>query len=137
MARTSRHEKHKPQILRLLSEGLKPSDIAKQFPAIPTSTVYAWAKEFQNISRTGGDSGTPAPLRLPIDPESPLERIIQALWDIHANPTAPGAGLQVQALQALMRAVQIQAGIGQESPSKPSTGISEDALREVEDLLGA
>jgi hypothetical protein len=136
MARRSRHEQHKSEVFRLLAEGLTPAAVSKEFPDIPRRTVYDWATEFRTMCDKGANSAQ-APIRLPIDPESPLERIIQALWDIHANPTAPGAGLQVQVLQALMRAVQIQAGMGQESPTKPSTGISEEALREVEDLLGA
>lgn len=104
MARRSEFEHQKPEVFRMLAEGFKPQEILKQLPGLPQSTVYVWAKEFQNLSETGGVQRE----RLPIDPESPLDKIINALWDLHRDPTVDGAGVLVQVLNALLRAEQIR-----------------------------
>ena len=105
MARPGRFDHLKSEVFRLLAEGLRPQEILKQFPGLPSSTVYDWQKEFRNIS---GISGQPRE-KMPIDPESPLEKIINALWDLHSSPTQDGAGIMVQVLNALLRAEQIRA----------------------------
>jgi uncharacterized protein (DUF433 family) len=105
MARRSNHEHQKPEVFRLLAEGFTPAEILEQLPDIPRSTVYDWAKEFRTVSGNGG--GT-ARVAMPIDPESPLDKIINALWDLHRDPTTDGAGIMVQVLNALLRAEQVR-----------------------------
>ena len=106
MARRSDHEHLKPEVFRLLSEGFKPAEIIDNFKRqgvkVPKSTVYDWAKEFRNVSGTGA--------RVPvlIDPESPLQKIMNAMWDVHADPTKDGAQVRVNILNALLRAEQFR-----------------------------
>lgn len=50
MARPGRFEHLKADILLMFSQELKPNDILKQFPDIPTTTVYRWFTEWQNGS---------------------------------------------------------------------------------------
>jgi len=105
MARPGRFDHLKPEVFRLFAEGMKPREILKQFTGLPSSTVYDWQKEFRNISGISGQARD----KMPIDPESPLEKIINALWDLHAMPTQDGAGIMVQVLNALLRAEQVRA----------------------------
>jgi uncharacterized protein (DUF433 family) len=104
MARPGKFDHHKPEVFRLLAEGLKPQEILKELPDIPQANVYRWAKEFEKTSQTGRHVRE----KLPIDPESPLDKIINALWDLHKDPTMDGAGIMVQVLNALLRAEQLR-----------------------------
>lgn len=90
----------------MLSEGFKPNEIIQNFidkgVDVAKSTIYDWAKEFRNLS---GNNGR---ISIPIDPESPLQRIINAMWDVHSNPTEDGAQIKVNVLNGLLRAEQFR-----------------------------
>ena len=91
-----------------MSEGFSVTEVRKQFPKIPKSTLYDWAKEFRNLSESGAGRSRQ---RMPIDPESPLDKICNALWDIVHEPEKKGAAVAVQALRALLQAEQSRATI--------------------------
>jgi hypothetical protein len=102
MPRKSDYEHFKPEVLRLLQEGFKVSEILRQMPQLAKSTAYDWEKEFRISS---GISKTPA-FPLPLDPESPLDKIKNALWDIVHEPD--GKGVAVQALNSLVKVFQLE-----------------------------
>lgn len=100
MARPGKFDHLKPEILRLLAEGVSQAEIHKQYPGMPKGTLSRWANiEVVRIQKEL--SSKPEHLRLPIDPESPLEKIKNALWDIVYNPD--GKGVAVQALNLLIK----------------------------------
>ena len=115
MARPGRFDHLKPEVFRLIAEGLRFSQILKIHPEIPKGTLSAWFNTVNNIDselvqnypepvQNPPEPLRPLPvprLRLPIDPESPLEKIKNALWDIVYNPE--GKGTAVQALNILLR----------------------------------
>jgi hypothetical protein len=117
MARPGRFDHLKPEIFRLIAEGMTFSQILKIHPEISKGTLSLWfsavnnigsepvqndSEPVQNPPKPPRQSAMPAPrLRLPIDPESPLEKIKNALWDIVYNPE--GKGTAVQALNILLR----------------------------------
>lgn len=115
MARRSTVENLKPEVFELLKQGLRPKEIRERLPQLPSSTAYDWAKEFRIISGVP-ESISAKPIEpqalaavsplLPKDPETPLEKIKHALWDIVANPE--GKHTAVQALNALVKIAQIE-----------------------------
>lgn len=101
MARPGRHDHLKPEILRLIQEGLTFGEILRQYPELPKATLNGWFTQFGTGSeQVRNPPGQPRP-RLPIDPESPIEKIRNALWDIVYTPE--GKGTAVQALNALIK----------------------------------
>lgn len=100
MARPGRYDHLKPEILRLLAEGVSQAEIRRQHPDLPKGTLSAWANSPPVQNQLELSSETPR-LRLPIDPESPIEKIKNALWDIVYNPEGKGAA--VQALNLLIK----------------------------------
>ncbi|MEM9945471.1 MAG: hypothetical protein AAF810_05335 [Cyanobacteria bacterium P01_D01_bin.36] len=122
----------KPEVMRLLQEGVALTEIKKKFPDLASSTLYKWkdickSSSSKNNSRTipepprqnsgisknglglaeGNNQPLPVPedARLPIDPETPLEKIRNALWDIVSDPE--GKGVAVQALNILVKIEQL------------------------------
>ena len=114
----SKHEHHKPAVERLVSEGLNFAAIKKQFPLIPNGTLSRWVNAFEEKLRVipkGDTEQLPdqlesipaARVRLAkIDPDSPLDKITRALWDVVDRPDQDGAGVKVQALNSLFKIVQ-------------------------------
>lgn len=100
MARPGRFDHLKPEILRLLAEGVSQAEIRGQYPDIPKATLSQWANSEVILNQLEQGSKPPQ-LRLPIDPETPLEKIRAALWDIVYNPEGKGAA--VQALNLLIK----------------------------------
>lgn len=114
VARPGRFDHLKPEILRLLAEGLSPSEIRKQHPDIPKATLYDWAG---SISDNSPENSPKAPRpRLPIDPESPIEKIKNALWDIVYNPQGKGAAVQALNILLKIEAPWIAAGLPEPPP---------------------
>lgn len=113
----------------MLSEGFKPTEIIQHFVGqgidVAKSTIYDWAKEFRNLS---GNNGRVA---IPIDPESPLQRIINAMWDVLHDPTEEGAQVKVNVLNSLLRAEQFrhQIEIDRFSPDEMSDADLEKIAR--------
>lgn len=106
MARPGKFNHLKPEILRLIAEGVAWSDIRSQYPELPERTLADWVKRFRNAAESPAESTAKPPQlapkpRLPIDPESPLEKIKHALWDIVYDPQGKGAA--VQALNILLK----------------------------------
>ena len=118
MAGRSKYEQHKPAVERLVNEGLGFAEIKNQFPDIPNGTLSRWVNAFKEKMILEGRAyleqipNTPesipaARVRLAkIDPESPLDKITCALWDVVDHPEQDGAGVKVQALNALFKIVQ-------------------------------
>lgn len=100
MARKGRYDHLKPEILRLLAEGVSQAEILRQYPSMAKGTLSSWANSIpvRNVSELGSESPR---ARLPIDPESPIEKIRNALWDIVYSPEGKGAA--VQALNILLK----------------------------------
>jgi hypothetical protein len=124
MPRRAKFEHLKPEVFRLLAEGFKPQEILQQLPDIPQSTVYDWQKEFRYLSENGGNKRE----RLPIDPESPLDKIMNALWDVVNDPTTEGANTKVNALNALLRVEQVRVA---QFVSLDFDGMDEEQLKKI------
>ena len=91
----------------MIKEGFDWGEIMKQFPKLPKATLSGWFKQVRNISSESSEPGSQPPKqRLPIDPESPIEKIKNALWDIVYNPE--GKGVAVQALNSLIKVHQLE-----------------------------
>lgn len=101
MARPGKFDHLKPEILRLIAEGVSQADIRRQYPGLPKGTLSAWANAINPTPKRSELSSEPPKPRLPIDPESPLEKIKHALWDIVYDPQGKGAA--VQALNILLK----------------------------------
>jgi hypothetical protein len=101
MARPGKFDHLKPEILRLLAEGVTQAEILRQHPGIPKGTLSLWASSVAPVRNNSERSSEPPKPRLPIDPESPLEKIKNALWDIVYEPQGKGAA--VQALNILLK----------------------------------
>ena len=115
MARPGRFDHLKPEVLRLLAEGLKQSEILRQYPDLPKATLSGWASSVSSEPRS--EPPKPAPrLRLPIDPESPIEKIKNALWDIVYNPQGKGAAVQALNILLKIEAPWIAAGLPDPAP---------------------
>jgi len=134
MARISPYEHLKPEIFALIDEGRKTSEICAAFPAIPTATVYVWAKEYRlhgaPVSRKGeGDSRiVEAPPTKPhlvsvapqnVEPLSPvdgpslreeLRQVRRWLWKQMRSPSEDSA-VQFQGANAYLRAIQVEMGL--------------------------
>lgn len=107
MARPGKWDHIKPEVFRLIKEGFKWAEIMEQFPNLPKGTLSGWFRQVENISSESSEpSSEPQRVRLPIDPESPLEKIKNALWDIVYQPE--GKGTAVQALNCLIRVHQME-----------------------------
>ena len=115
MAGKSRYGHHKPAIERLVREGLNYSEIKQQYPNIPNGTLHGWVTAFQEKIKAENPRGfsndseavPQARVRLAsIDPDSPLDKITRALWDVVDRPDQDGAGVKVQALNSLFKIVQ-------------------------------
>jgi hypothetical protein len=134
MARRGKFDHLKPEILRLLAEGLSQAEIRKQYPDIPKGTLSLWANlpPVQKCSELRSE--TPRP-RLPIDPESPIEKIKHALWDIVYNPEGKGAAVQALNILLKIEAPWI-AGGGTEPPSDDDSN-EVKVTRKVVDAQGA
>ena len=128
MARTGKWEKFKPEVIRLIQEGLKFSDIRKEFPQIPKGTLAGWCKSYSEQRAERSDSvRTPPKLNLPIDPESPIERVRNKLWDIADDPE--GKGVAVQALNAILKSFEVEARLASDWSDN---SIDDDAVQSVE-----
>ena len=77
------------------------AEILRQHPGIPKGTLSLWASSVAPVRNNSERSSEPPKPRLPIDPESPLEKIKNALWDIVYEPQGKGAA--VQALNILLK----------------------------------
>ncbi|EKU98107.1 hypothetical protein Lepto7375DRAFT_7368 [Leptolyngbya sp. PCC 7375] len=139
MARPGKYEHLKPAVERLVREGLRFGGIKKQYPEIPNATLSAWVNAFKEKVRLestefGTDSESPpesipaARVRLAkIDPESPLDKITRALWDVVDSPDQEGAGVKVQALNALFKIVQWNHGVAVEQDALEDVSTMDDA----------
>lgn len=101
MARPGKYDKDKPEAIRMIREGFSWSELQAKFKGIPKATLHGWFKQFGGTSECSEPSSEPPRARLPIDPESPLEKIKHALWDIVYEPQGKGAA--VQALNILLK----------------------------------
>lgn len=125
--RPGKWEKFKPDVHRLIQEGMGFSELRKEFPQIPKGTLHRWYTAFtQPVSERSGSVPKPPP-RLPRDPESPIEKIINALWDVVHD--YEGKGVAVQALNALIKAEQLRWDI--ESRAADLDNMSEAELEKV------
>lgn len=115
MARKGRYDHLKPEILRLLAEGVSQAEILRQYPGLAKGTLSSWANSIpvRNVSELGSESPR---ARLLIDPESPIEKIRNALWDIVYDPQGKGAA--VQALNILLKIEAPWIALGQMSPDE-------------------
>lgn len=132
MARKGKFDHLKPEILRLMAEGLSIPEIRRDYPEIPTSTLYDWAKAapLQNPELVPESPR----LRLPIDPESPIEKIKHALWDIVYNPQGKGAA--VQSLNILLKIEAPWLASGGTEPPSEDDGNEVKVTRKVVDAKG-
>ena len=139
MARPGRYEHLKPAVERLVREGLRFSKIKKQYPELPNATLSAWVNGFKEKIRleSGGSSESvpnisesipQARVRLAkIDPESPLDKITRALWEVVDCPDQEGAGVKVQALNALFKIVQWNHSVAVEQDALEDVSTMDDA----------
>lgn len=129
MARPGKFDHLKPEILRLIAEGVSWGDIRSQYPDLPERTLANWMKLVNSVPdptgfATAEHPAKPLPnppreprLRLPIDPESPIEKIKHALWDIVYNPQGKGAAVQALNILLKIEAPWLASG-GTEPPSE-------------------
>ena len=117
MARPGRFDHLKAEICRLLSEGVSQAEIRKRYPGIPKGTLSGWASNptghippppVHNPPPVLNPVANPPPRPIRpsiipgvIDPETPLDRIKAALWDVVSSPKDQGPA--VQALRELLR----------------------------------
>jgi hypothetical protein len=100
MARPGKFDHLKPEIYRLIQEGVPWGELRAEYPGLPERTLADWIKAVRAGKPAEPPAKPPTP-RLPIDPESPLEKIKHALWDIVYDPQGKGAA--VQALNILLK----------------------------------
>ena len=119
MARKGRYDHLKPEILRLLTEGVTQAEILRQYPDLAKATLSDWSRSVpvQNISELSTKSPRAG---LPIDPESPIEKIRNALWDIVYDQQGKGAA--VQALNILLKSEAPWIALGQSQPDDDDNG---------------
>ncbi len=138
MARKSKYEKHKPGVFRHFQEGFSAGEVLRipEYSKIPSSTIYDWAKEFKLIQSLGHESGfipekesiPEARLRLKkIDPEDPIQRVINALWDIVDDPSDKGANVAVQACNTILKGIAMQYDIASKQESEEDEAAPEPA----------
>ena len=106
MARPGKWDHLKPEIMRLIQEGFGFAELHHRYPKIAKGTLHNWIKSFEPRSERSERGSKPRP-RLPIDPESPIEKVRNALWDIVQNPE--GKGVAVQALNAILKSFEVEA----------------------------
>lgn len=144
MARQSPHEHHKPAVFRYLREGFKVYQIRKlsEFADLPKSTLYDWAKEFRTIEQIGGVP-EPVPESIPefrvrlakVDPEDPVQKVINALWDVAANPGERGAAIAVQAYNAILKGIALQHELlAKQMTAEMDVNVSEMSEAELEKI---
>lgn len=113
MARPGKFDHLKPEVLRLIAEGVPWGEIRQQYPDLPERTLANWVnavKAKPTAEPTAEPTAKPPRLRLPIDPESPIEKIKNALWDIVYNPEGKGAAVQALNLLIKIEAPWLAAG---------------------------
>ena len=106
----------------MIKEGFEWVEIMQAYPGLPKATLSGWFRQAENLSAESLDSSSeptessseltelssePPKLRLPIDPESPIEKVRNALWDIVHKPE--GKGVAVQALNAILKSFEVEA----------------------------
>jgi len=128
MGRRGKFDKDKPEIIRMIQEGFDWGEIKNQFPKLPDATLSLWFKKFKGTSETSQNTSEstsePPRLRLPIDPESPIEKVRNALWDIVHDPE--GKGVAVQALNAILKSFEVEARLRTDwNEPEPSDEVSE------------
>jgi hypothetical protein len=123
MARPGKYDKDKPEAIRMIREGFAWGDLKARFKGIPDATLHGWFKQFGGTSETSESPSEPPRPRLPIDPESPLEKIKHALWDIVYEPQGKGAA--VQALNILLKIEAPWLASGTAEPA------GDDTLKEI------
>lgn len=133
MARPGKFDHLKPEILRLLAEGVSQAEIRRQHPDLPKGTLSAWAN-MPPVQKSSECRSEPLRPRLPIDPESPIEKIKNALWDIVYDPQGKGAAVQALNILLKIEAPWLAAG-GTEPPSEDD-GNEVKVTRKVVDAKG-
>lgn len=123
----SKWDEFKPEVIRLIQEGMEFSELRKEFPQIPKGTLHGWFKSFSSHSpepypnRSSRSTSPPryasddrSKLRS-VDPDNDnplkakLRDIESAYWDIVNDPD--GKGVAVQALNGLVKCLQLMADI--------------------------
>lgn len=123
MSRPGKWDHIKPQVIRLIHEGVDYSGLRKEFPNVPKGTLHGWYTAYSGFtpqpqperSEPESERSETPRLRLPIDPESPIEKVRNALWDIVKNPD--GKGVAVQALNAILKSFEVEARLIMSSDS--------------------
>lgn len=97
----------------MIKEGFEWGEIMAQYPKLPKATLSGWFKQCQHISSESSKPGSEPPkLRLPIDPESPIEKVRNALWDVVHDPE--GKSVVVQALNVILKSFEVEARLASE-----------------------
>ena len=123
MARPGKHDKDKPEAIRMIREGFSWGDLKARFKGIPDATLSGWFKQFGGTSETSELSSEPPKPRLPIDPESPLEKIRHALWDIVYDPQGKGAAVQALNILLKIEAPWLAAGVSEPTDDSDANDI--------------
>lgn len=129
MARISRFEHLKPEILQHFQEGMTPREVLLKFSDLPRGTVYRWFDELGQTDKVRTDSDSPVQsgfqprLVGSASPEEKqerqektrarreLSRIRKALWNVIGSPDSEGAAVKVQALNAALKCLQVEQGL--------------------------
>ncbi|MEM9448686.1 MAG: hypothetical protein AAGA75_09135 [Cyanobacteria bacterium P01_E01_bin.6] len=141
MARISGYENLKPLVKKLYEQGFKVSQVRKEYPDIPKTTLYDWFREFRNWgdrraepvdaptfvipeSPTKDDAARGAIEYLcPADCDTPQQEIKvvkRELWKNIRNPT-PISAIAIQGLNAYLRSIQIEHSLPAEDDSDTLT----------------
>ncbi|MEH2138543.1 hypothetical protein [Nostoc sp.] len=154
MARRSRWEHLKNEVINFYKEGKTPRELYPMYPNVPPRTIRDWCDSFspRNPPKSPQDSPdikTIAPEDVQIiSPESPSKLIAldggerlsdmalarNALRDAVKNPTKPGAAIKIQASFGLMRLTQLRAELPRHIVDETEmTGVEEerDRLKEI------
>jgi hypothetical protein len=119
VARPGRFDHLKPEVMRLIAENVQWGEIRQQYPDLPERTLANWVnavKVNSTAEPTAEPTAKPPRPRLPIDPESPIEKIKNALWDIVYNPQGKGAAVQALNILLKIEAPWIAAGLPEPPP---------------------
>ena len=154
MARTSKFEHLKPEVLAEFQKGLQPKDVYGKFPQIPGATIREWHKPFRpqsapDSANSASQSGKGFPIAHPpasgkqrshltlVSAESDeddsslsdiewVKRQVETILRVEKN-----CAVKIQALNTYLRAVQIEQTM---RPTKPDIDFAELSNQELERL---
>ncbi|HEY9835491.1 MAG TPA: hypothetical protein V6D27_01125 [Vampirovibrionales bacterium] len=114
MARQSAHHALRPEIEAEFRKGLKPAEIAAEYPDLPRATIYEWYKkrdlEGSNVVRLVNHE---------VDPTEPIDQKAEYQWVrsvLRRHIASPDefTGVVVQSINAYMRAIAAEGNLPKE-----------------------